>query len=245
LTRSDGRNSEESRAVSIELGNLKFAEGSCLITAGNTKIICAATYERRVPAFLVGSGQGWVTAEYSLLPRSTHERTQRESATGRPNSRTAEIRRFLGRSLRAVCDLYALGESQIILDADVIQADGGTRTLSVTGCFCALSLAVRNLLAARKLTKNPIIEPVAAISAGIVQGAPLLDLAYDEDSAADTDMNLVMTGSGRIVELQSTAERIPFTFEQFQRMFELASKAISNIIEYQKKVLSGQGETCQ
>ena len=237
MPRCDGRLNDQARDVSIEMGYLKFAEGSCLISAGNTRIVCAASYERRVPSFLVGSGQGWITAEYSLLPRSTHERTQRESATGRPNSRTAEIRRLLGRSLRAVCDLYALGECQIILDADVIQADGGTRTLSVTGCYCALVQAVRNLQAARKLIKNPIIEPVAAVSAGIVQNQVLLDLAYDEDSQADTDMNLVMTGSGRIVEIQSTAERIPFTFEQFQHMFELASKAIGVIVERQKQAL--------
>jgi ribonuclease PH len=228
---------DQARAANIELGYLKFAEGSCLISAGNTRVICAATLERRVPPFLVGSGQGWVTAEYGLLPRSTHERTQRETA-GRPNSRSAEIRRFLGRSLRAVCDLYALGETQIILDADVIQADGGTRTLSVTGCFCALAQAVKTLLGQRKIPKDPIIEPVAAISVGVVNGHIMLDLSYEEDSQADTDMNLVMTGSGRIVEIQSAAERIPFTYADFQRMYELASQEITRLIQLQKQALA-------
>jgi ribonuclease PH len=238
VPRSDGRKNDEARAIEIEMGYLRFAEGSCLITSGNTKVLCAATFDRRVPPFLLGSRQGWITAEYGLLPRSTGDRTQRESATGRPNARSAEIRRFLARSLRAVCDLYALGETQIILDADVIQADGGTRTLSVTGCYCALTQAIRNLLAQRKIPKNPIIEPLAAISVGIVNGQVLLDLAYDEDSQADTDMNLVMTGSGRIVEVQSTAERIPFTFEEFQKMYELAHQEIARIVEIQKRALA-------
>ena len=237
MPRSDGRSDDQAREIRIELGYLKFAEGSCLIAAGNTRIVCAATFDRRVPSFLVGSGQGWVTAEYGLLPRSTQQRTQRETATGRPNSRSAEIRRLLGRSLRAVCDLYALGETQIILDADVIQADGGTRTLSLTGCFCALAQAVKVLLSQRKIPKDPIIEPVAATSVGIVNGQVLLDLAYEEDSQADTDMNLVMTGSGRIVEIQATAERIPFTFPEFQKMYELASKEIARIISVQKQAL--------
>jgi ribonuclease PH len=239
MIRSDGRKNTEARAISFELGFLKYAEGSCLITAGNTRVICAATWDRRVPPFLIGSGQGWVTAEYGLLPRSTGQRTQRESATGRPNSRSAEIRRFLGRSLRAICDLYALGENQIILDADVLQADGGTRTLALTGCFCALAQAVRKLLADKRIPKDPIIEPVAATSVGIVSSQVLLDLAYDEDSQADTDMNLVMTGSGRIVEVQSTAERIPFTHEEFERMYELARTEIARTIVLQKQALAG------
>lgn len=237
MPRSDGRTADQARAVRIEMGYLKHAEGSCLITAGDTKVICAATWERRVPPFLVGSGQGWVNAEYGLLPRSTGERTQRESTTGRPNPRSAEIRRFLGRSLRAVCNLHALGEGQLILDADVIQADGGTRTLAVTGCFCALAQAAQRLQALRKIPKNPIIEPVAAISVGIVHGQILLDLAYTEDSQADTDMNLVMTASGRIVEVQSTAERIPFTFAEFQKMYDLASREIARLVEVQRQAL--------
>ena len=238
MPRTDGRNNDQAREIRIEMGHLRFAEGSCLISAGNTRVVCAATFDRRVPPFLVGSGQGWVTAEYGLLPRSTPQRTQRESATGRPNSRSAEIRRLLGRSLRAIRDLYALGETQIILDADVIQADGGTRTLALTGCFCALAQAVKTLLGLRKIPKNPIIEPVAATSVGIVNGQILLDLAYDEDSQADTDMNLIMTGSGRIVEIQSTAERIPFTFAEFQKMYDLASREIVRIAELQKQALA-------
>ena len=237
MPRKDGRTNDQARPVTIEMGFLKYAEGSCLITAGNTRVICSATFGRRVPPFLVGSGQGWVTAEYGFLPRSTEQRTQRESATGRPNSRSAEIRRMLGRSLRAVCDLYALGETQIILDADVIQADGGTRTLSLTGCYCALAQAVKTLVDKRKIKKSPIIEAVAATSVGIVGGVVMLDLAYDEDSQADTDMNLVMTESGRIVEVQSTAERIPFTFPEFQKMYELAAREIAAINGRQKQAL--------
>lgn len=239
VPRSDGRANDQAREVVIQLGHLKYAEGSCLITAGNTRVVCSATFDRRVPPFLVGSGQGWVTAEYGLLPRSTQQRTQRESATGRPSSRSAEIRRFLGRSLRAVCDLFAMGESQIILDADVIQADGGTRTLAVTGGFCALAQAADGLVKQRKIAKNPIIEPVAATSVGIVDGEVRLDLVYAEDSQADTDMNLVMTGSGRIIEIQSTAERIPFTFAEFQRMYDLARQEIEKTVKLQKQVLSG------
>jgi ribonuclease PH len=238
MPRKDGRTNEQARPITIEMGFLRYAEGSCLITAGDTKVVCSATYDRRVPPFLVGSGQGWVTAEYGLLPRSTEQRTQRESATGRPNSRSAEIRRLLGRSLRAVCDLYAMGETQIILDADVIQADGGTRTLALTGCFCALAQAVKVLVEKRKIAKNPIIEAAAATSVGIVNGQVLLDLAYDEDSQADTDMNLVMTESGRIVEVQSTAERIPFSFQEFQKMYELASREIANTVTLQKRALA-------
>ena len=239
MARIDGRKRDEMRKVNITRPFNKYAEGSCLISAGNTRVVCSATFDRRVPPFLVGSGQGWITAEYGLLPRSTQQRTQRESATGRPNSRTAEIRRFLGRSLRAVCDLFAMGESQIILDADVIQADGGTRTLAVTGCFCALAQAADGLVKQRKIAKNPIIEPLAATSVGIVDGRVLLDLAYDEDSQADTDMNLVMTGSGRIVEIQSTAERIPFTFAEFQTMYDLARQEIEKTVKLQKHALDG------
>lgn len=234
LTRSDGRTSDQIREIKIELGCLKFAEGSCLINAGDTRILCAATFERRVPPFLVGSGQGWITAEYNLLPRSTKERTIRESTTGRVKGRNQEIQRFLGRSLRAVCDLYALGENQIIVDCDVLQADGGTRTISLTGGFCALAQAVKNLLDKKLLEKNPIVENVAATSVGIVDGQILLDLVYEEDSKADTDMNLVMTESGRIVEIQATAERIPFTLDDYMQMFNLARQAIEKIIQIQR-----------
>lgn len=234
FNRSDGRTFDQAREIQIELSYLKYAEGSCLITAGNTKIICAATFERRVPPFLIGSGQGWVTAEYNLLPRSTQDRTVRESVTGRVKGRSQEIQRFLGRSLRAVCDLYALGETQFIIDCDVLQADGGTRTVALTGGFCALASAIKSLLDKKLLEKNPIIENVAATSVGIVDNQILLDLAYDEDSRADTDMNFVMTESGRIVEIQATAERIPFVLDDFLKMFDLAKKAIDEIIKRQK-----------
>ena len=231
MTRDDGRRPDEMRPVTLELGPLKYAEGSCMATAGNTRVLCAASFEKRVPPFLVGSGQGWVTAEYGLLPRSTHQRTARE--TERPRSRSQEIKRFLGRSLRAVCDLSALGEQQIIIDCDVIQADGGTRTLALTGGFCALKQAVERMRGRGFIERNPLIEHVAAISVGIVDGDVLLDLAYSEDSRADTDMNLVLTESGRIVEVQATAEHVPFGFEQFTRMYDLAGRAIRDLIQLQ------------
>ncbi len=234
--RSDGRAPEQIRDIQIELNYLKYAEGSCLITAGNTRILCAATFERKVPPFLVGSGQGWITAEYNLLPRSTQERTMREATTGRVKGRNQEIQRFLGRSLRAVCDLYALKENQFIIDCDVLQADGSTRTTALTGGFCALAVAVKKLLGAKVLEKNPIIENVAATSVGIVEGEILADLSYEEDSKADTDMNVVMTESGRIVEIQATAERIPFVLEDFLKMFNLAKQAIKEIVQKQKAV---------
>jgi ribonuclease PH len=228
VTREDGRRPDEMRPVTLELGPLKYAEGSCLATAGNTRVLCAASVERRVPPFLVGSGQGWVTAEYGLLPRSTHQRTARESE--RPRSRSQEIKRFLGRSLRAVCDLSALGEQQVIIDCDVIQADGGTRTLALTGGFCALKQAVAGLIQRRAVERDPILEHVAATSVGVVEGEVLLDLVYSEDFRADTDMNLVLTESGRIVEIQATAEHVPFSFEQFSRMYDLAARAVSELI---------------
>jgi ribonuclease PH len=219
------------RPVTLELGCLKYAEGSCLATAGNTRVLCAASVEKRVPPFLVGSGQGWVTAEYGMLPRSTNQRTPRE--TERPRSRSQEIRRFLGRSLRAISDLSALGEQQVIVDCDVIQADGGTRTLALTGGFCALKQAVERMRERGLVVRNPLLEHVAATSIGIVDGDVLLDLAYAEDSRADTDMNLVMTESGRIVEVQATAEHVPFHFEEFNRMYALAAKAIRELIQLQ------------
>jgi ribonuclease PH len=231
MTRDDGRRPDEMRPVTLELGYLTYAEGSCLATAGNTRVLCAASVEKRVPPFLVGSGQGWVTAEYGLLPRSTNQRTPRE--TERPRSRSQEIKRFLGRSLRAVCDLSALGEQQVIVDCDVIQADGGTRTLALTGGFCALKQALERTRERGRLARNPLIEHVAATSIGIVDGDVLLDLAYSEDSRADTDMNLVMTESGRIVEVQATAEHVPFRFDEFNRMYELAARGIGELIRLQ------------
>ncbi len=222
--RLDGRRPDEPRPVSLERGFLRYAEGSCLAVAGNTRVLCAVSFERRVPRFLVGSGQGWVTAEYSLLPRSTHERTPRETAG--PGGRTQEIRRFLGRSLRAVCDLSALGESQLIVDCDVIQADGGTRALAVTGGFAALQQAVACLLKQGAIERNPVIEPVAGISCGIVAGQTLVDLTYEEDARADTDANFVLTRSGRLVEVQCTAERVPLTQEEFRQLMECAERGV-------------------
>ncbi|HTW91226.1 MAG TPA: ribonuclease PH [bacterium] len=227
------------RPVALELGCLKYAEGSCMATAGNTRVLCAASFEKRVPPFLVGSGQGWVTAEYGLLPRSTHQRTARE--TERPRSRSQEIKRFLGRSLRAVCNLSALGEQQVIVDCDVIQADGGTRTLALTGGFCALKQAVERMSGRGFVARNPLIEHVAAISVGIVEGEVLLDLDYSEDSRADTDMNLVLTESGRIVEVQATAEHVPFRFEEFSRMYDIAARAIDGLVELQRAGLKAAG----
>jgi ribonuclease PH len=234
--REDGRQYAELRPVRLELSYLSHAEGSCLATAGNTRVLCAASVERRVPPFLVGSGQGWVTAEYGLLPRSTHQRTPRE--TERPRARSQEIKRFLGRSLRAVCDLSVLGEVQVIVDCDVIQADGGTRTLALTGGFCALKQAVDGLVAKGQLRRSPLIEHVAAVSVGVVDGEVMLDLAYSEDARADTDMNLVLTESGRIVEVQATAEHIPFTLSQWQQMYDTAARAIRELIGVQHSLFS-------
>jgi len=233
MVRTDNRKLSEARKIEFTLDYLKYAEGSCLATAGNTKILCAASFDRHVPPFLVGTGQGWLTAEYSLLPRSTHEQTVRESTTGKLQGRNQEIRRFLGRSLRSVMNFYNLGEAQIIIDCDVIQADGGTRTLAVNGGFIALSQCIKNMLDRKIIIKNPIIEHVGAISIGIVDGSIMLDLAYDEDSKASADMNVVMTETGRIVEIQGTAERQPFSYQEFNKMFELAQYEIKQIIKLQ------------
>lgn len=235
MIRRDGRRVDEARPVRLEINYLDYAEGSCLASAGNTRILCAASFEQRVPPFLVGSGQGWVTAEYAMLPRATHQRTPRESE--RPRGRSQEIRRLIGRSLRAVCDRSALGERQIVVDCDVIQADGGTRTLALTGGFVALRLAVRKLLANGLLSRDPVIEHVAATSIGIVDGEVMVDLAYDEDVRADTDMNLVMTESGMVVEVQATAEHVPFNWQQFGRMYELGAQTIARLIELQRAVI--------
>ncbi len=235
--RGDGRNYDALRPIKVEIDFLKFAEGSCLITAGNTKVVCAATVENKVPPFLVGSGTGWITAEYGLLPRSTKARVQREAVSGRMTGRTHEIKRFIGRSLRPVIDLKALGEKTIILDCDVIQADGGTRTLSVNGAFIALSSLFNRLVKGGEIYRNPIVDYVGAVSVGIVDGKPLLDLCYEEDSKADVDMNLVMTGQGRIIEIQGTAEHNPFTENDLYRLHDLAKKGINEIITLQKSIL--------
>jgi ribonuclease PH len=239
MMRRDGRKADEARPVTLAPGYLEYAEGSCLATAGNTRVLCAASFETRVPPFLSGSGRGWVTAEYGMLPRSTHQRTARENEW--PRGRTQEIKRLIGRALRAVCDLGALGERQIIIDCDVIQADGGTRTLALTGGFVALAAAVQNLIDRGLIARSPIIEHVAATSIGVVDGEVLLDLAYDEDSRADTDMNLVMTESGRVVEVQATAEHMPFTWEQFGRMHAVGATAIERLIRLQHQAIEARG----
>ncbi|HEV3316487.1 MAG TPA: ribonuclease PH [Candidatus Angelobacter sp.] len=213
------------------------AEGSALIEIGNTRVICTATIEETVPAFLKGAGKGWVTAEYSMLPRSTLTRTPRESARGRVSGRTHEIQRLIGRALRGVVDLTQLGERTITLDCDVIQADGGTRTASITGAFVALGLALEKLVEAGTLTSAPIRDFVAAISVGIVDGAIFLDLCYEEDSRADVDLNFVMTGSHKIVEIQATAEQHPFDETQLKKMMEYAATGIDGLIARQRNVL--------
>lgn len=234
--RRDGRGPEELRPVRLETGYLDHAEGSCLVSFGATRVLCAASVENRVPGFLVGTGRGWVTAEYALLPRSTHTRTPRE--TGRPRARTQEIKRFIGRALRAVCDLERLGERQVVIDCDVLQADGGTRTAALTGGFVALALAVERMLARGDITASPVIEPVAAVSVGRVGDDLLVDLCYEEDSRAELDMNLALTAGGRIVEIQATAEGMPFTFDELARLYGMAAAAIGRLVELQRQALA-------
>jgi ribonuclease PH len=235
--RIDKRQPDHMRAVEITPGYLVTAEGSVLISVGNTRVICAASVEETVPPFLRNAGKGWITAEYSMLPRATEKRTPRELAKGRPSGRTHEIQRLIGRSLRAVVDPALLGERTVMLDCDVIQADGGTRTASITGAFVALTLAVRKLLQFGAIKKMPIKDYVAATSVGIVRGAPLLDLCYEEDSRADVDMNIVMTGSGQFVELQATAEHAPFDDAQFGKLVDLGRRGISDLIATQKRIV--------
>ena len=233
--RSSQRQADQLRPVRITRNYTCHAEGSVLIEFGQTKVLCTASVDESVPPFLKGKGQGWVTAEYGMLPRSTHSRMKREAASGKQSGRTQEIQRLIGRSLRAVVDLQKLGERQITLDCDVIQADGGTRTASITGAFVALTDAINKLIAEGKLTESPIRENVAAISVGVVDGVPLLDLDYPEDSAWETDMNVVMTASGRFVEIQGTAEGEPFTREEMNALLGLAEKGITELIALQQK----------
>ncbi len=235
--RNDGRKPDEMRKIKVKTDYLKHAEGSALIEAGDTRIVCAATVENRVPFFLHGKGQGWVTAEYSLLPRSTHTRTPRESVRGKVSGRTQEIQRLIGRSLRAVVDLTALAEKQIVVDCDVIQADGGTRTLAITGAYIALYDALKKMVARKVLDEVPVTDFVAATSVGVVAGTILLDLPYDEDSAAEVDFNVVMTGRGRFVEVQGTAEGMVFTKTQMDRMLALAKKGIKHLVTIQQETL--------
>ncbi len=237
IYRSDKRAVEQLRPVNIIPDFISTAEGSALIEIGNTRVICTATVEETVPSFLKGAGKGWITAEYSMLPRATLTRTARESARGRVSGRTHEIQRLIGRALRAVVDLKRLGERTITLDCDVIQADGGTRTASITGAFVAMGLALERLIDAGTLTSAPIRDYVAAISVGIVDGEILLDLCYEEDSRADVDLNFVMTGARRIVELQATAEQEPFDDTQLKKMMEYAAKGIDSLIAKQQSLL--------
>ena len=232
--RPDGRNPDELRPVEIATGYLKTAEGSALITIGNTQVLCAASVETSVPAFLRNTGQGWLTAEYSMLPRATATRTAREVAKGRPSGRTHEIQRLIGRSLRAVIDLKMLGERSIILDCDVIQADGGTRVASITGAWVALALAVKQMQKYKMVAKSPLTGAVAAISVGMLNGDPILDLCYEEDSRADVDANVVMTGDGRFIEFQATAEHKSFDDDQMGHMTALAKKGIAELIAIQQ-----------
>jgi len=237
VPRADGRRDDEARPFSVELDYLRFAEGSALVAIGNTRVLCAATVEDRAPLFLKGQGTGWVTAEYALLPRSTAERTQRESAKGRIGGRTHEIQRTIGRSLRSVADLRALGERTITLDCDVLEADGGTRTAAITGAFLALVLSLLKLRKDNKLRGWPLTDWLAATSVGIVEGRPVLDLSYEEDSRAQVDMNAAMTGDGRFVELQGTGEGMPFARAELERLLTLAGAGIAALIAQQRAAL--------
>jgi ribonuclease PH len=237
MTRPSGRAFNELRAVRLEPGFAKYAEGSCLARFGDTHVLCAATIEDKVPPFLRNTGRGWITAEYGMLPRSTHTRTEREAARGRQSGRTQEIQRLIGRSLRAVADLAALGERQIRVDCDVLQADGGTRTAAITGSYVALHIALQKLVADGQLPTMPLIDAVAAVSCGIHGGTPVLDLDYSEDSTAEADANFVLTGRGGIVEIQATAEAEPFAESRFTEMLSLARGGIAQLVRLQRTAL--------
>ena len=232
--RPSRRQPDELRAVSLERGVVKYAEGSCFVKFGDTHVLVTATLEDRLPPWLKGQARGWVTAEYGMLPRATLERTRREASVGRQNGRTIEIQRLIGRSLRAVTDLEALGERQITIDCDVIQADGGTRTAAITGAWVALHDCLSWMKTREMVKLEPLRDHVAAISCGICNGTPVRDLDYAEDSGADTDANFVMTGAGRIVEVQGTAEKIPFTEEELLTLLALAKKGVAKLVDLQK-----------
>ncbi len=239
LQRKDGRGANQLREIRIDLDVSKYAEGSALITLGDTKVICTASQEDKVPHWLRGRGQGWVTAEYGMLPRATDVRTQREASRGRPSGRTQEIQRLIGRSLRAITQMTAFGERTLWIDCDVIQADGGTRTASITGGFVALALAFKKMREKDQLLLKPLTGLVAATSVGIMEGSPCLDLNYEEDSLAEVDMNVVRTSAGKFVEVQGTAEKTPFSQEEMQKMLALAVEGIERLFERQKSLLSG------
>ncbi len=232
--RPSRRAADEPRPVTIERGVARYAEGSCLIAFGETRVLCTASLEDKPPPWLRGTGKGWVTAEYAMLPRATHERTKRESSSGKPSGRTQEIQRLIGRSLRSVVDLVRLGEKQITIDCDVLQADGGTRTAAITGGWIALHDCIQWMIGRKMLTVSPLRDHVAAVSCGVYKGTPVLDLDYAEDSDAQTDANFVMTGTGGLVEVQGTAEGAPFSEEQFLAMMALARGGIAALVEKQK-----------
>ena len=236
--RPSKRAPDQMREIKITRNYTKHAEGSVLVEFGDTKVICTASVESRLPPWLKGKGKGWVTAEYGMLPRSTGSRMGREAARGKQGGRTMEIQRLIGRSLRAAVDMKVLGEQQITVDCDVIQADGGTRTASITGGFVALSDAINHLLETGAVKKNPIVSSIASVSVGVYKGTPVLDLDYDEDSSAETDMNVVMDGNGQFIEVQGTAEEAPFSMEEMQQMLALAQQGITNLIEHQREALA-------
>ena len=233
IKRPSQRQADECRTIELIPHFTKHAEGSCLVKCGDTHVLVTASIDEKVPPFLRGAGKGWVTAEYGMLPRSTHSRMDREAAKGKQSGRTLEIQRLIGRALRAVIDLEALGERQIKIDCDVLQADGGTRTASITGAWVALALAIETLMKKGVITRNPLRDQVAAISCGIYQGMAVLDLDYDEDSAADTDANFVMTSSGGIVEIQGTAEKTPFTRDELGQLMDLAETGCKELFSAQ------------
>jgi ribonuclease PH len=235
--RPSGRTPQSLRTVTLETGVNRYAEGSCLVAFGHTRVLVTATVEESVPPFLKGRGQGWVTAEYGMLPRATHTRGRREAAQGKQSGRTQEIQRLIGRSMRAVVDLKALGERQVTLDCDVIQADGGTRTASITGAWVALSRACRYLTEEQVIKANPVLDQVAAVSCGVHQDVPVLDLDYEEDSAAEADANFVLTGQGSIVEIQATGEKRGFSRAEFDALFELAQAGCAELFALQRAAL--------
>jgi ribonuclease PH len=241
--RSDGRQFRDLRPFTVTLHPNKYAEGSVLIEAGNTKVLCTASVEERVPPFLKGQGKGWVTAEYSMLPRATHTRNQREAVKGKLTGRTMEIQRLIGRALRSVVNLHALGERTITLDCDVLQADGGTRTTSITGAYIALALAIHKLsTTTASFDKYPLTDFLASVSVGVIQNQPAVDLNYEEDSKAKVDMNVVMTGSRTFVEVQGTGEEAPYTRSELDSMLSLAEEGIMELIQLQKDTLGAMGE---
>jgi ribonuclease PH len=235
--RTDGRAADQARPLKLQTNYLVTAEGSVLIEVGQTRVLCAATVEETIPPFLRNTGKGWVTAEYSMLPRATATRTAREVSKGKPSGRTHEIQRLIGRSLRAVVDLHALGERSITVDCDVIQADGGTRTAAITGAYVALAQALKTLVSYKVIPKNPLTDSVAATSVGIVGGTPMLDLCYEEDSRAEVDMNVVMTGAGKFVEIQATAEKTAFDDPAMAEMLRLARHGIRQLSAAQQEAL--------